>query len=174
VSNAQPGVNTTTSPLWAELNPSGTTTERYLTDGSGTLVARSGSQTDGVAWLLTDSQGSVRDVLNAAGTLEASVSYGAFGNITSQSGASEWLGDFGWQGLYADAVLGVNMAKYRFVLPDGQWSGKDPLSFAAGDASLQRVVGNDTANATDRVNLIGNMIQQMEISIGLVPRAGPS
>jgi hypothetical protein len=164
VSGAQVGVNTTTSPLWAQLDGSGNITERYLTGAGGALMARSGSLTDGTAWLLTDRQGSVRDVVNASGTLEASVSYGAFGNITSQtSGASSWLGNYGWQGLFADGALGVNMAKYRFVLPDGQWSGKDPLSFGAGDANLQRVVGNNTANAVDPSGLAEpNLFQDLE------------
>ena len=65
-------------PLYAELNGSGDITEYYLY-ANGTIAARTGGDTDGTAWLVTDYEGSVRDVLNASGTLEDVITYGAFG-----------------------------------------------------------------------------------------------
>ena len=153
VSNASVGINRQANPMLMELNSSGAVTERFVYDPSGNVLARSGTSgsTYGTAWLLTDRLGSVRDVLNAAGTLEASVSYDAFGN-PSTSGL--WLGDRGFTGFYYSASTSVDFAQNREYLPSlGQWMSQDPTGLDAGP-NASEYAGNDGTNAVDPSGLV--------------------
>jgi RHS repeat-associated protein len=155
VSGAGIGIDSHVNPVYAELS-GGSITERYLY-ANGAIVARSGSDTNGTAWLLTDYEGSVREVLNAtATTVEDAVTYDAFGNITSQT-APAWLANttlttafvpFAFQGMMLDPTTGLNEAKYRFMLPDGQWSAQDQTGLGP-DVNSRREMGNDAVNEAD-------------------------
>ena len=116
---------------------------------------RTGIRTDdtsaGTYWLLTDRLGSVREVLNNSGVIVDTLSYDPFGTITSQSN-SAYQGAFTFTGLRLDPATGLLFAKYRFLLPDGQWSGNDLLGFSAGDMNTRRYVGNNGVNLIDSIS----------------------
>src|SRR5262249_21760757 len=71
---------------WADFDASGNVAGRYLYgDGSDDILARY-VPGQGLGWYLTDDQGSVRDIANAAGTaLLDHLDYDSFGNIVAQS-----------------------------------------------------------------------------------------
>ena len=76
------GVGNENFDVWADLNGSGTLQARYVRgDQVDQLFAR--EDWNGSAfttyWMLTDNQGSVRDVVDNNGTVQASVSYTSFG-----------------------------------------------------------------------------------------------
>ena len=159
VSGATVGINANVNPMWAELDAAGNIVTRYLIDDNGGLLARSGSGTYGTAWLLTDRLGSVREILNSAGALLGSVSYNAFGNITSETDPAI-TGYLTYGGMRQDRATNFLMGNYRFLLPNGQWSGVDELGFAAGDVNTRRDVGNNGTNATDKSGLESDLYRK--------------
>ncbi len=152
------GIDAHVNPLWADLSSTGTITTRYFTgdipgsNNTNSVLAR--SQVNGgstaPAWLGTDRQGSVRDILDpTSGNLQDSITYSAFGAITSQSNAS-WTGSITYTGLIFDNNSGMLFAKYRALNPaTGQWLSEDPLGLTAGDPNVRRYAGNNTENAQD-------------------------
>ena len=104
VSGASIGIDATVNPEWAELNAGGAVVERFFRDASGDKLARTGAATNGTAWLLTDRQGSVRDVLNASGTLEDTIAYSAVGQTTTETNAALVTGRNPPFGVALDAV----------------------------------------------------------------------
>ena len=63
-----------------------------------------------------------------------------FGNITNQRNCA-FQGAFPFTGLRLDHATGLTFAKYRFLLPDSQWSGNDLIVFPG--------VENDSTNFKD-------------------------
>ncbi len=165
------GIDAHVNPLWADLSSTGTITTRYFTgdipgsNNTNSVLAR--SQVNGgstaTAWLGTDRQGSVRDILDpTSGNLQDSLTYSAFGAITSQSNAS-WTGSITYTGLIFDANSGMLFAKYRALNPaTGQWLSEDPLGLTAGDPNVRRYAGNNTENAQDGSGLRENNAQDYE------------
>jgi len=96
---------------------------------------------------------SVRDWTNEAGDVINHVVYDAFGNVTSQTGASfESL--IGYTGRPFDAETGLqNNLNRWYDATNGRWISEDPISFAAGDSNLYRYVGNGSLTATDPTGL---------------------
>ena len=103
---------------YADFNGSGTLTERYVS-GPGVvngaavdeLLARTSSG-GATAWYLTDKLGSVRDVVSSSGTVLDHVVYDSFGNIVSETNASN--GDrFKFAGMEYDAVTGQYFDRAR-------------------------------------------------------------
>ena len=88
------------------------------------------------------------EILNAGGTLEGSVTYDAFGNITS--GRARLAGDMAFPGMMLDRTTGFNEAKYRFELPDGQWTAQDQTGLGP-DVNDRREMGNDAVNGWTQV-----------------------
>jgi len=137
---------------WADYNASGTATARYLYgDGTDQLLAR-WRPVDGTAWYLTDRQGTVRDLVNAAGTIINTIEYDSFGRILSQTNAS--AGDrFTFTGREWDSEVGMYYYRARFYdSATGRFASQDPIGFVAGDSNLYRYVGN---NPTDYVDPSG-------------------
>ena len=171
ISGATMGIDAHVNPLWADLSSTDTITTRYFTgdtpgsNNTNSLLAR--SQVNGgstaTAWLGTDRQGSVRDILDpTSGNLQDSLTYSAFGAITSQSNAS-WTGSITYTGLIFDANSGMLFAKYRALNPaTGQWLSEDPLGLTAGDPNVRRYAGNNTENAQDGSGLRENNAQDYE------------
>jgi RHS repeat-associated protein len=149
------GMNRPYSPVglenWditADLNGSNAQQTRYLRgDGIDQVLARTDS--NGLEWLETDRQGSVRDVVNNAGTVLDHIDYNGFGKIATETGSASG-GRLKYTGLEGDAETGLDFAHARFYDPaTGRWLEQDPWRFGAGDANLYRYVGNDASNATD-------------------------
>jgi RHS repeat-associated protein len=141
---------------YIDFNGSGTLTERYLTNPQalGQFYARvDGSGT--VNWYLTDNVHSVRQIVDAVGTVQDKLVYDPFGSIVSETNAAN--GDrFKYTGGQYDSVTGNDQFGARAY---GSWAGRfwsqDPIQFEAGDSDLYRYVGNDPMIGFDSTGLIG-------------------
>jgi RHS repeat-associated protein len=136
--------------VWADYDMNGQVKTRYLTgDQTDEMLAR-WTPNAGVAWYLTDRQGTVRDLANAAGAIINHVDYSAFGVVLAQSNAS--LGDrFLYTGREYDAALALYWYRARWYdASSGRFTSVDPKVYCAGDAfNPYRYVGNAPANGTD-------------------------
>jgi RHS repeat-associated protein len=135
--------------VWADLDSNNTLLTRYVhSDESNTPVAK---ETGGgsVGWYGTDREGSVRLNLSASGAVLNRNAYDAYGQQTSQSSPSN--GDrFAYTGAELQPDVGLQLHDLRWYDPKtGRWTSEDPLGFAAGDANVNRYVGNGPTNATD-------------------------
>ncbi len=84
IADASPGVTKSVHELEMELNAANVVTKRWL-NGDGANERWLSESAGSTNWLLTDRQGSVRDVTNVAGTIVDTVTYTAFGGIASES-----------------------------------------------------------------------------------------
>jgi RHS repeat-associated protein len=140
---------------YADFNGSGNLTVRYLfgptvVNGavmSGILARTSSGGT--TAWYLTDKLGSVRDVVSSSGSELDHIVYDSFGNIVTETNASN--GDrFKFAGMQYDAATGQYYDHARWYgATDGRFSGQDPAAFQAGDTNLFRYVLNGPTLGTD-------------------------
>jgi RHS repeat-associated protein len=148
--------------------------DRYIYDGdqialvfngSGVQIQRYlyGDQTDQVLaeeangqtrWLLADHQGTVRQIVDHAGTLLNQISYDSFGNITNQTNASVTF-RFGYTGREWDGETGQYYYRARYYDPKvGRFTSEDPIGFSAGDTNLSRYVFNSPTNFTDPSGMV--------------------
>ncbi len=134
---------------YADFNGSGNLTMRYL-DGLAVdeLFART-SASGGLAWYLTDQLGSVTDVVNSSGTDIDHIVYDPYGNIVTETNASN--GDrFKFAGMEYDSTTGIYYDHARYYnAAIGRFIGQDPEGFAGGDTDLYRYVGNAPTIGTD-------------------------
>jgi RHS repeat-associated protein len=149
-------VYTPDGTLYADLNSTGTVQTRYLAgNGPNDWMARVDSS--GVEWLLTDHLGSIRDVVNNAGTVLDAISYDAFGNILSGETDAGARGRLGFQGGELQVITGAYHFGIREYNPQTQrWNRVDPIGWASGQSNLYQFVGNSPTNATDPSGLAGN------------------
>ena len=140
-----------------DFNSSGSLEMRYLNGPAGDLVdtvlAR---QTSGgtVSWYLPDRLGTIRDLINSSGSIIDHVDYTAFGTVLDESSSSNGDRLMVFAGMERDTITGLNLAVERAENPTtGRWDSQDPLAFAAGDANLERYVGNDSPNSVDPFGL---------------------
>jgi RHS repeat-associated protein len=141
------GADATNFRLYADLSSSNTVQTRYL-GGRRPDKWFARVDTSGVEWLLTDKRGSVRNVLNTAGSVIDTIAYDAFGNISSESIASNG-GRLKYAGYQVDAWAGMDLSGARYYLPSAQiWVSPDPSGLSAG-SNLYVYAGNDPLNATD-------------------------
>jgi RHS repeat-associated protein len=141
---------------YGDFNSSGTLLTRYVS-GPGMvngavvdeLLARTSSGGTS-AWYLTDKLDSVRDAVSSAGTAIDHVVYDSFGNITTETSASN--GDrFKFAGMLRDSNTGQNLDNARWYGSSlGRFNSMDPLAFRAKDANLFRYVVNNPTNMVDR------------------------
>jgi RHS repeat-associated protein len=145
---------------YADFNGSGTLLTRYvfgpgMVNGAvvDELLARTSSGGT-TAWYLTDKLDSVRDVVSSSGTVLDHVVYDSFGNILTETNASN--GDrFKFAGMEFDTTTGQDYDRARYYSsPDGRFSRVDPLGFTTGNANLYAYVTGDPANLTDRTGLL--------------------
>jgi len=122
---------------------------RYLYGpGIDELFARIGSGED-PEWYLVDRLGSVRQIVDGAGTILDDISYDSFGNVLSETDPSQ--GDrFKFTGREYSPELGIYYYRARWYDPSaGRFISQDPIGFSAGDVNLYRYVGNAPGDATD-------------------------
>jgi RHS repeat-associated protein len=124
--------------------------ERYIRgDSANELIARiDGSGNE--AWYLTDRLGSVRDIINNSGTDLDSVTYSAWGQITTQTNSTN-LGNFAWQGMQYDANTVLYGPRFRPTYDPltGRYGNIDPTLIQGGSPNFYIDVGNNPTNATD-------------------------
>jgi RHS repeat-associated protein len=137
--------------VWAELDGqnSNALLTRYL---RGDVVDQLFARQDGSGnayWTLTDRLGSVRDVTDNTGVVKDTLSYDAYGNITSET-ASASRGNYAWTGREFDTTTGLQYNRARYYDPkSGRWLEQDPEGFRPGDSNLYRYVKNAPANWVD-------------------------
>ncbi|MCL4207177.1 MAG: RHS repeat-associated core domain-containing protein [Pirellulaceae bacterium] len=112
-----------------------------------------------MAWLLTDYVHSVRDVVEYDPTTDTTsvikhIAYGAFGNVTSDSGPGiDSLFLFTARPYDPDTGLQNNLNRW-YDLSTGRWMTEDPIGFEARDANLLRYVGNRPTKYVDPLGLL--------------------
>jgi len=135
---------------YMDFNGSGALTERYLTNPNGLSQFYARVSASGVVnWYLTDNLGSVRQIVDASGTVLDTLVYSSFGTIISETNAAN--GDrFKYAGGANDSLTGMNQFNRRYQRPaDGNFASEDPESFGAGDANLYRYVFNQPLRFVD-------------------------
>ena len=153
---------------YADFNGSGTLLTRYVS-GPGMvngavvdeLLARTSSGGT-TAWYLTDKLDSVRDVVSSAGSVLDHVVYDSFGNITTETNASN--GDrFKFAGMEYDSTIADYYDYDRtYAQTIGEFTSLDPLEFQAGNTSLYRYTENSPLNFTDDSGLSSEGQQQVQ------------
>jgi RHS repeat-associated protein len=139
---------------YIDFNGSGQVTERYLTDprGINDLYARV-SPSGTVNWYVTDNLGSVRQIVNASGTMVYQATYDPWGNLVSEMFPGN--GDrFKFAAGAFDSITGSYQFGARYYSPaDGRFESRDPLGFGGGTANLYGYVGNDPLDNVDPTGL---------------------
>ena len=159
------------SEILLELNGQ-TLAYRYLPGPSIDMnLAIEDAATNDVLWSLPDHQGTVRDVVDDAGTVKNHIEYDTFGNITSESDDTvEYR--FTYTGRELDAETALYYYRARYYDPaTGQFISSDPIAFEAGDASLYRYVSNSPMMATDPTGQYGHDVHE-DLSYILALAAG--
>jgi RHS repeat-associated protein len=134
-------------------NGSGTQTHRYLHGAQidQVLAEESAGQ---VRWMLSDHQGTVRDVTNNSGVIQKHLRYDSFGTITSQTSPTITT-RFNYTGRELDAETGLYFYRARYYDPSvGRFLSEDPIGFGGQDANLYRYVGNSPIKLADPMGLM--------------------
>jgi RHS repeat-associated protein len=133
--------------VYADFSSTGSLETRYLTGPALDQVFGQVAANATTTWNLTDSQGSVRQVVDTSGNVLDTIDYDAYGNITSETGTGS---RFKYDGMAWDAALGLYLDHARAYDPaDGVFISQDPLSFSAGQSNLSEYVGNAPTDGTD-------------------------
>ncbi len=125
-------------------------------DATGATVTKrffgQGEQISGVNYYFTrDHLGSVREMTDASGTIQARYDYDPYGRRAKISGGLD--ADFAFTGDYYHAPSGLYLTLYRAYDSDwGRWLNRDPLTEGAG-LNLYTYVGNNPINAVDQLGL---------------------
>ena len=137
----------------------GSVKERYLNGSSENQVFASETGIAGAAagtthWLMTDYQGSVRDVAGNSGAVLDHLVYDSFGNVVSQTNSAN-APRLGYTGQQVDTETGFNYDHARYYNPTtGTFLNQDPKGFKAGDQNLYRYVDNSPLDGTDPTGML--------------------
>jgi RHS repeat-associated protein len=135
--------------VWADFDAAANLETRYMFgDELDALVARS-RPTGETDWYLTDKLGTVRDLVDADGTLLNHVDYDSFGDVRAQTDTGQ--GDrFLFTGREYCDESGLYYYRGRYYDPGlGRFISEDPTGFEGGDLNLYRYVNNSPLNGTD-------------------------
>jgi RHS repeat-associated protein len=98
----------------------------------------------------TDHLGSIREMTDGSGAIQARYDYDPYGRQTKLSGSLD--SDFGYTGHYEHAPTGLALTLYRAYDPSvGRWLSEDPLGFGGGPNLYAYVEGSPINN----VDLLG-------------------
>jgi RHS repeat-associated protein len=136
------------SVLWADLDGSSNLETRYVGgDALDQVFARIDSGTS-LYWLLTDGEGSVRNVLTSVGSIQDTISYDGFGSILSETNPT-YGGRLKYTGRELDSETGLQYTRWRYYdTTTGRWTTEDPLGLRV-DVNAYRYVINQPTNAID-------------------------
>jgi RHS repeat-associated protein len=126
-------------------------------DGSNAVTKRyypQGMQIGSANYYYTrDHLGSIREVTDSSGVIQARYDYDSYGRRTKLSGTLD--ADFGFTGHYNHQPSGLHLALYRGYDADlGRWISRDPVAERAGP-NMFSYVRNNPLNFTDRFGLQG-------------------
>ena len=146
-------VTSTKNYLWIgsemaeERDGSNTVTKRYFPQGEQQVV--SGTAT--LYYYTRDHLGSVREMLNSAGSIVARYGYDPYGKTTLVSGTD--LATFGYTGIYKHQASGLEFAMFRvFDSSTERWINRDPIQ-ESGGVNLYEYCGDDPEDHTDAFGL---------------------
>ena len=142
----------------------GTVQKRFVWEGTSLVQERdaanrvvrtyygSGYEEGGRTYVyVKDHSGSVREVLDATGTVVARYDYDFWGVRSKLGGSAET--PWGYTGHYTHAETGLVLAPYRAYDPEtGRWLSRDPIG-EAGGINLYGYVGNSPVNLIDLLGL---------------------
>jgi len=122
---------------------------------------------DGAIYYLTyDQVGSLREVLDTAGTVVKRIDYDTFGNILSDTNPGFKI-PFGFAGGLHDRDTNLVRFGYRDFDPEtGRWSAKDPILFEGGDVDLYGYCLADPINWPDPLGLKTIVVTISDYGIG--------
>ncbi len=134
------------SRIAQERDATSTNTRRYFRDGE----RRGLGQLMQSYYYTRDHLGSIREMTNSAGAVQARYEYDPYGKRTKLTGFGPTLDmDFGYTGHYHHAPSGWNFTLYRAYNPSlGRWLSRDPIG-EAGGINLYGYVDNDSINWMD-------------------------
>ena len=160
-------------------------TNKFVWDGMGLAEQRDstganvvkrffggGEQIAGVNYFFTrDHLGSVREVINTAGVMQARYDYDPYGRLTQIAGS--FMADFAYAGMFYHPASGLNLTLYRAYDPDlGRWLSRDPLKEKEW-LNMYAYVGNSPVDYIDSLGLswrtfVVNSWTAAGIGIGIV------
>jgi RHS repeat-associated protein len=122
---------------------------RYLNGPAVDEILARTNTSGTTSWYLRDQIGSVTDVVNASGSVIDHIVYDPYGNIVTETNATN--GDrFKFAGMGYDSATGLYYDHARYYdAVTGKFMSQDPKSFSAGDTDLYRYVGNSPTSSTD-------------------------
>jgi RHS repeat-associated protein len=98
-----------------------------------------------------DHLGSIREMTDSSGTIQAQYAYSPWGEVTKLQGSLD--SDFGFTGAYRHQRSGLNLTMYRAYNPAlGRWLSRDPLGQSAG-TNLYGYVMNNPISRIDPLGL---------------------
>jgi len=111
-----------------------------------------GEQINGANYYYSrDHLGSIREMTDSSGNLEARYSYDPYGTRTKVSGSLD--ASLGFTGHYYHAPSGLHLAPFRaYDAQTARWISRDPIG-ESGGINLQSYVSNDPVNLTDHLGL---------------------
>jgi RHS repeat-associated protein len=134
---------------YMDLNSSGQMTARYITDpGALDVFFAKVTSAGALDWYLTDRLGSIREIVDKMAAVQDQITYGAFGNIVSESNPS--AGDrFKWDGGEWDENTKLYHFGARWYDPaTGRWASQDPLGLGP-DSNVYRYSRNSPTTSKD-------------------------
>jgi RHS repeat-associated protein len=133
-----------------ERDTAGSVTKRFFAQG---VKIESGTNA-GSYFYTRDHLGSIRELVDANGTVRARYSYDPFGRSTLLEGVP--LADFGFAGMFWSSEAQLALTLFRAYDPElGRWLSRDPLPNAEIEEgpNLYAYVANNPINAIDPLGL---------------------
>jgi RHS repeat-associated protein len=122
---------------------------RYDGDGRLFAIERSGAR----FYVATDHLGSPRVITDAAGVVQRTITYDAFGRVTSAGSGFDL--PIGYAGGLSDSVTGLVRFGARDYEPaSGRWTARDPSFFSGSPHNLYAYVGSNPVTMTDPTGLV--------------------
>ena len=142
--------------IWADLTSANALQMRYLRGIVVLELLARVSSGGTAAWMLTDRMGSLRQVVDSTGAVIDTIAYDGYGNITSESNASNG-GNYKPFGYRVDSETGwlrPDPSTGRYYDPGtGRWGQRDPIGFAAEQGNLYQYARSNPVNSTDPFGL---------------------
>jgi RHS repeat-associated protein len=137
--------------IWADVTTTNTLLARYVygdqVDQVWARAVPAGLTNSGVAWYLTDREGSVRDIMDSSSVIQDHIDYDGYGNATHTT--ISFADSHGYAGGQTDLNTGLVQQRGRWYGPAmGRWMSEDPSGFGGG-INLYGYVGNDPTNLVD-------------------------